>query len=528
MKIKLQNKLSIKLIITVSVVLVCILSVYTYLNIKYLDNYLTGLKYETANNISNLIKKSTRYSMLLNRREDVHEIIKTVGTEAGVKGIRIYNKQGKIIFSTDSTEVNKSVDVSAEACNVCHNGTTSLKKLSSTQKIRTFRDASNKRILGLINPIVNEKDCYTSDCHAHEPRTEMLGVLDVMLSLEQHDNMIADNTRRTILNSLFLLILISVASGIFITVLVNRPIKKLNKGIEELGKGNLNYKISLNSKDEFGRMANRFNEMSTKLNSAYQEIKDWSENLNIKVQEKSEELKNIYSQVMQIEKLASLGKLSATVAHELNNPLEGILTYSKLISKKIRNNSDGGDFTKILSFLDLISEESARCGKIVKDLLLFSHRGDDEMNIESLITIIDKSVTLIHHHLEINKITLVKDYPADEIKVQCNSQKIQQALMSLLINAIEAMPNGGTITVALTQDQDLAVIRIIDEGTGILEKDLPNIFEPFYSTKEASKGTGLGLAVVYGIINNNGGQVVVEKTSPHGTIFKITLPIKNH
>src|ERR1035438_10189480 len=137
MKIKLLNKLSIKLIITVSIVLVCILSVYTYLNIKYLDNYLTGLKYQTANNISDLIKKSTRYSMLLNRREDVYEIIKTVGTEAGVKGIRIYNKQGKIIFSTDSTEVNKSVDVTAEACNVCHNGSTSLKSLNSRSEDHT-------------------------------------------------------------------------------------------------------------------------------------------------------------------------------------------------------------------------------------------------------------------------------------------------------------------------------------------------------------------------------------------------------
>jgi two-component system, NtrC family, sensor kinase len=527
MKIKLLNKLSIRLIITVSIILVCILSVYTYLNIKYLDSYLTGLKYQTANNISDLIKKSTRYSMLLNRREDVYEIIKTVGTETGVKGIRIYNKQGKIIFSTDSTEVNKTVDVSTEACNVCHNGSTSLKKLNGTQKIRTFRDASNKRILGLINPILNEVDCYNSDCHAHSPRTEMLGVLDVMLSLEEHDALIAENTTRTILNSVSLLILISFASGIFITVLVNRPIKKLNKGIEELGKGNLNYKISLNSKDEFGRMANRFNEMSSKLNSAYQEIKDWSDNLNLKVQEKSEELKNIYNQVMQIEKLASLGKLSATVAHELNNPLEGILTYSKLISKKIRNNSDNGDFTKILSFLELISEESARCGKIVKDLLLFSHRGDDEMKNESLSTIIDKSVTLIHHHLEINKITLIKEFPSEDIEVQCNSQKIQQALMSLLINAIEAMPNGGCITITLSKTMDLAVIKIIDMGTGILEKDLPNIFEPFYSTKEASKGTGLGLAVVYGIINNHGGQVVVEKTSSQGTTFKITLPIKN-
>jgi two-component system NtrC family sensor kinase len=308
------------------------------------------------------------------------------------------------------------------------------------QKIRTFRDPSNTRILGLINPILNDVDCYIAECHAHSPKTEMLGVLDVMLSLEEHDAMIAENTRRTILNSLFLLILISFASGIFIAVLVNRPIKKLNKGIEELGKGNLNYKISLNSKDEFGRMASRFNEMSTKLNSAYQEIKDWSDNLNLKVQEKSEELKNIYNQVMQIEKLASLGKLSATVAHELNNPLEGILTYSKLISKKIRNNSDNGDFTKILSFLDLISEESARCGKIVKDLLLFSHRGDDEMNDESIASIIDKSIILIHHHLEINKITLVKEFPADEIKVHCNSQKIQQALRQCLTAVLLLLP----------------------------------------------------------------------------------------
>ncbi|MDR3609502.1 MAG: HAMP domain-containing sensor histidine kinase, partial [Ignavibacteriaceae bacterium] len=529
MKINLINKLSFKLILTVSFVLICILSVYTYLNIKYLDNYLTGMKYETANNISDLIKKSTRYSMLLNRREDVYEIIKTVGTEPGVKGIRVYNKLGRIIVSTDSSEVNKTVDVTAEACNVCHNGTTSLKSLSNTQKIRTFRDRSNHRVLGLINPIQNDVDCYTAECHAHSPKTEMLGVLDVMISLEQHDTMIADNTKRTLLNSLFLLIIISSVSGFFIIVLVNRPIRKLNKGIEELGKGNLNYKITLQSKDEFGKMADRFNEMSSKLSSAYQEIKDWSENLNIKVQEKSEELKNIYNQVIQIEKLASLGKLSATVAHELNNPLEGILTYSKLISKKIRKNGDNEGDAQILSFLDLITDESARCGKIVKDLLLFSHRGEDEMNDESLITIIDKSVTLIHHHLEINKINLVKDYPENDIIVNCDSQKIQQALMSLLINAIEAMPNGGSITVSLSQNEELAVIKIIDEGTGIADKDLPNIFEPFYSTKEASKGTGLGLAVVYGIINNHGGQVVVENTSPHGTTFKITLPIKkNH
>ena len=112
--------------------------------------------------------------------------------------------------------------------------------------------------------------------------------------------------------------------------------------------------------------------------------------------------------------------------------------------------------------------------------------------------------------------------------ISCNAHKIQQAFMALLINAIEAMPNGGKITVKIDESADYAVIRIIDVGTGITEKDLPHIFEPFYSTKEAPKGTGLGLAVTYGIINHHYGNIKVEKTSPDGTTFKIELPkIKN-
>jgi two-component system NtrC family sensor kinase len=337
MKLKLFNKLSTKLIIIVSIVLLCILSVYTYLNIGYLRDNFTQNRFQNANNISDLIKKSTRYSMLLNRSEDVHQIIKTLGTEPGVKGIRIYNKQGTIIFSTDSTELNKTVNQNDEACNVCHNGSTSLKTLSAKDKIRIFRDKNNKPVLGLINPIQNEKDCYTADCHAHNSKVELLGVLDVLISLENLDTIIAEGTKQTIINSLLLMIILSVTSGIFIKAVVNRPLRKVTKGLDEIGKGNLNYKISIKSKDELGLVALRFNEMSTRLEAAYNEIKEWSETLNKKVQEKTEELKNIYSQVVQIEKLASLGKLSATVAHELNNPLEGILTYSKLISKKLKN-----------------------------------------------------------------------------------------------------------------------------------------------------------------------------------------------
>jgi len=524
-KVKLFNKLSVKLLLVTSLILIVVFSIHTYVTIYYLENDITRLYQQNAYNISDIIKRSTRYSMLLNKRNDVYQIIRTIGAEPGVKGIRIYNKLGTIIFSTDSAEIDKTVDMKAEACVACHGKSGVRNEISANERMRFFNVSKDERVLGLINPIKNEPDCYNSDCHAHSPSLEMLGVLDVMISMKRADETIASNRRTVIFNSVIITLIISVFSGVFILILVNKPIRKLSRGIEEVGKGNLKYRIPLKSRDELGIIARQFNDMSRKLDAAYKEIKDWSETLNIKVEQKTEELKNIYNQVVQIERLASLGKLSATVAHELNNPLEGILTYSKLIQKKLKASQDGQDYSKIIEFLTLISDESARCGKIVKDLLLFSHRDTDEFSKADLSQIIDKSITLINHHLEINNIKLKKSYPQEQIEIYCNSQKIQQAFMSLLINAIESMPHGGTIMVDTKCESNIAFIRIKDEGSGIPEKDLPHIFEPFYSTKEAAKGTGLGLSVVYGIISLHNGHVEVEETSQQGTTFKISLPI---
>lgn len=524
MKTRVLNRLSVRLIISISSILVIILSVYTYFIIKNLDDYLTQTRFQSAYSISDIIKKSTRYSMLLNRREDVHQIINTIRSEIGVEEIHIYNKQGVIIFSTDSSQILKQVNLNDKACIVCHNSSVPLKSLANKDKIRIYKNSKNERILGLINPIQNEPDCSNADCHAHSPQVNILGVLDVAVSLKQLDLIIENSTRKVILGSVFIVLVISFFSGLFITLLVNKPIKKIRKGIEELGNGNLDYKIEIDSKNELGQMAKRFNEMSTKLDEAYKEIKNWSETLNDKVNKKTEELKNIYNQVNQIEKLASLGKLSATVAHELNNPLAGILTYSKLISKKLQALQKDSEYSNIIEYLELISNESARCGQIVKDLLIFSHSEQDKFAKENLLRIIDNGATVISHHFEIHGITLIKEYPKQPIEIYCNAYKIQQAIMSLLINAIEAMPNGGKIIISVSSEGNNVIIRIADEGIGISDKDLPHIFEPFYTTKEASTGTGLGLAVVYGIITNHKGKVEVEKTSNQGTTFKITLP----
>lgn len=524
MKIPVLNRLSVRLILSISCLLVIILSIYTYFIIKNLDGYLTQTRFQSAYNISDIIKKSTRYSMLLNRREDVHQIINTIQTEIGVEVIRVYDKQGVIAYSSDSTEILSKVNLNDEACIACHNSSVPLKSLTNQDKIRIYKNSENKRVLGVINPIQNEPDCSSADCHAHSPKVNVLGVLDVVVSLEHLDSIIQKSTSKVILASGFLVVMISFFAGLFIIILVNKPLGKIREGIEEVGNGNLDYKIGIDSKNELGQVARRFNEMSSKLDEAYKEIKNWSETLNDKVGEKTEELKNIYNQVNQIEKLASLGKLSATVAHELNNPLAGILTYSKLITKKLQALQKDTEHKQLIEFLELISHESARCGKIVKDLLIFSRSERDEFAKEDLLSIIDNSVTVLKHHLDMHGIKLVKDYAETPIELYCNAYKIQQALMSLLMNSIEAMPNGGKITINLTMDKNNVILRIIDEGTGISNKDLPHIFEPFYSTKEAANGTGLGLAVTYGIITNHKGKIEVENTSNQGTTFKVVLP----
>jgi len=525
MQPKFINRVSVKLIIIISGVLLLNLAIYTYFQVMSLNEDLTELTTQNAFNFSDIIRKSTRHSMLLNRREDVYEIIHTVGTEKGVEKIRIYNKQGVISFSSDSTELGKSVNLDAEACNVCHSKPTLPSDLKQNEMVRIYKTQNGKKVLGLINPIPNENDCFTAECHAHEDSKKILGVLDIILSTEASDNIVQSNIRNLITNSIILMLLISVFAIIFITVIVNKPLSHISKGIDEIAKGNLDYKISVNSGDELGIMAKEFNGMSTKLDSAYKEIKEWSETLNQKVREKNEELKKIYEQITQIEKLASLGKLSATVAHELNNPLEGILPYSKLIAKKIEKQEEYPDKSNVIKFLNLISDETARCGKIVKDLLLFSRTGEGEYLPHNLRDIIEKALIIINHHFEINKIRLVKNYDTNEYPIICDGQKIEQAIIAVLINGIESMNDGGTLTIDIRKEEQHLVLRITDEGKGISEKDLPMIFEPFYSTKGDSKGTGLGLPVAYGIINQHKGKIIVENTSPKGTTFKIIFPL---
>jgi two-component system NtrC family sensor kinase len=233
-----------------------------------------------------------------------------------------------------------------------------------------------------------------------------------------------------------------------------------------------------------------------------------------------------------MEKMASLGKLAATVAHELNNPLAGILTYARLVERELgRGDLSAAEREELARYLNLVQKESARCGQIVKNLLLFARRSGVRFAPHHLNEIADRSLMLVHHHIQMAGLKLEQTRLQGDDQVLCDGDQIQQALVALLVNAVEAMPEGGTLSVRLAPDGGVdaadataeVLIEISDTGTGIPADILPHIFEPFFTTKEGGNGLGLGLAVVYGIIQRHGGRIEVDSPPGAGTTFRIHL-----
>jgi len=240
-----------------------------------------------------------------------------------------------------------------------------------------------------------------------------------------------------------------------------------------------------------------------------------------------QKLKEAQEQVIRTEKLASLGKLAATVAHEINNPLAAVLTYTRLMMKLMSR----GRFTQerledIARYLTIMESETARCGEIVKNLLAFSRQPKITVEASSIEELIEKTLALISHDLEMKNIQLVKEIEPDLPKIKCSSRHIQQALLNLLSNASEAMPEGGTLTVTAKRSKSDGFVEAVisDTGCGISEEDLKNIFEPFFTTKEEGRGVGLGLSVVHGIITRHNGSIEIESKPDEGSAFKVRLP----
>ncbi len=534
---RLTKTVAFRLFLVLAFLQIAIFALLTYTTVSVQQSNLKENVILSASRVSDVIARSMRYGMMLNRKEDIHNIIASIGGEPGIEGIRIYNKQGEIIFGTIPADIHATVDMNAEACVICHS-TTGLEtpKSPHDQLSRIFTNPNGDRVLGLITPIRNEPQCANAVCHAHPAAKTILGVLDVKMSLVQVDRRLMESRNQLILDSIIAVLFTSLASGAFIWFVVRRPVHRLMTGMDLVAAGHLDHRLESGAHDELGQLARTFNKMAEDLSRAKDELTAWSATLEQKVKEKTADLERVHKNMIQVEKMASLGNLASTVAHELNNPLEGILTYARLIMKRIKKLDIPDETTRsILEELRLVADEALRSGDIVKNLLAFSHQRGSAFHAVTLQPILDRCVLLMNHHAEMQNVRIEAGCSVPE-EIDCDPNQIQQMLIALMVNAIEAMsgsgdsqpPGEGLLRVSIAPGNDAESIELVvsDTGIGMDEETKANIFEPFYTTKNETKGVGLGLAVVYGIMQQHNGSIEVESEVGRGTVFTVTLPRK--
>jgi two-component system NtrC family sensor kinase len=525
---RLSGSLSAKLISLLLLTLVAIFGLLGYLNIRLHRQHLEAAALGSAERISDVIKRSTSYYMMRNDREGLYQVMKTIGDEPGMVRVRVFDQEGRISYSTEASEVNHIVDKNAEACYGCHAQSQPMTRLNRPDRFRIYRNGGGKRVLGIITPIENQPSCSNADCHAHPASQQILGVLDTSLSLAKADTQLAESSWRMVAYTVFGMLAIAVPSWIFVWRVVGGPLKTLKAGTKRLGEGDLGYQIEPKSGDELGDLAGSFNTMSLQLRAANEEIVSWARTLEDRVDQKTRELRRAHDQMLHAEKMASIGKMAAVVAHEINNPLSGILTYAKLLRKWLTNGeTDKKHRDEAQQCLDLIASESRRCGDLVKNLLTFSRTAPMNPEHTDLKTVVDRLVRLVQHKLEMTGIQLQLDFAGDLPRVYCDAAQIEQVVLALVMNAIDAMPRGGNLWIraSLLPGSDEVEILVRDDGCGIPAEILPHIFEPFLTTKESGHGVGLGLAISHSIIERHHGKIEVLSEAGRGTTFTITLPV---
>ena len=508
-----------KLVLSTGTLLLLSMTLYASINIEALRTMLLENAVTGADKLSETVIRTTHYQMLENDRKRVYEMIREVGSQKDIKSIQLITKEGLIIYSTDDREIGTYLDKSAEACNMCHSSDTPLIHASTMNRSRIFTDREGKEVLGMAKAIYNEEKCSAASCHFHPKGAKILGVLDVIVSLDtMHDQLAANRFKITIL-TLVMLGLVTVILVVITNELISLPLKKLLWHTEKIAVGNLESSVEINSNDEIGELATAFDVMTRKLRIARSELEDWGKNLETKVNERTMELNHIQDQLIRSEKLASLGELVAGIAHEINNPLTGILIYSSLIK------SDARIDEAFKVDLDVIVRETERCAKIVKGLLDFARESIPQKVWTALDSILDAALALVEHQSLFQSITIIKEYRQPIPQVLVDPNQVQQVFVNMIVNAGQSMQEGGTLTLTIgtNEDGEHVYATVADTGHGISEENLTKIFDPFFSTKE-NRGTGLGLSVSYGIINNHGGTIEVESCVGVGTKFTIILP----
>ena len=600
-----------------------VISIYAYFNIQSETKTLLMEVERHATQFSDHLKSDMGYDMLHNDRVRIQDSISRIGSQEGtISGIRVFNKDGEVIYSSIQKEVGRMVTMEATSCYRCHLTGRPLKKLQKQEHMRIFRpNPDGPRLLGIINPVYNEPSCWNAACHAHPKSRTVLGILDVTMPLTKVDENIRRSQIAIVVLAVTVIVILSVIIALLVRWWIDRPVRDLLTATREVAGGNLNYRVKVKRKDEMGMLAKSFNGMTDKLAEAR-------------------------LQLFQSDKLASLGRLAAGVAHEINNPLTAVLTNSSYLLKR----SEGQP--EVSEDLQVIVSETIRCREIVKSLLDFARQTVPKKRKADINEVIQRATTVVENQLSMKQVNLLMELDPGLPKVRADANQIQQVFINLVVNACDAIgEEGGEIKIiskvislspmgtlqikralcrkrhdlvdrkvqidgkpaismryrkkkqtglihlnpmygstehrlgdmpAVEQGVELMCpdcsasliaegetcpkcgapiytfevplkgmvqgclrkgcdwhywelaesawndeyveVQVIDNGCGIPKSQMEKLFEPFTTTK-GQKGTGLGLAVTWGIIDNHNGTISVESEVGKGSTFIIRIPV---
>jgi two-component system NtrC family sensor kinase len=506
---------------------------FSYFHERLEQRHLEALVSLSANRVSDIVHSSAWQAMMHNDRERLYSLVRDIGREPGINLLRIMDENGFVKFSTDAKETGTMVDKKAEACFACHASSEPLHKLAGKSRTRVFREEDGRRTLAVIRPIENEPACSNAACHAHPPARRILGVIDVHLTLDAVDAQLAEHRQQMAVFTAVAAVLACIVSALFVWLFVGKPVRELARGTRELAQGRLEHRIEVRSRDELGDLAASFNDMAAEVDRSHDELQQFARTLEDRVDEKTGELERAYKGLVASEKLASLGRLAATVAHEVNNPLFGMLTYARLTLRDLERTPPAEPLepktrVRMRENLHVIERESKRCGDLMKNLLSFSRKQQPKLAPMQINTVVEHACRLVAHQFELAQIELHLDLDPHLPEISGDAQQIQQIVLVLLTNAADVLAQGGVLAVRTARDEVTGGVRLSvkDNGPGIPKKIQAQIFEPFFSTKEDQHRTGLGLAVARGIVEKHGGSIAVFSEPGDGAEFVVHLPLE--
>lgn len=506
------NTLAGKLVLAVGMLLFSGSLVFGYIYFNYQERVMFENIEAHARLAADIAGRGVRHGMLTADETVIQQAVDTLSSAEDVLLIRIYDTKGKMAYSSLRGEAGRTADKGSSV--YAH-----IEGKAPPPEILTTPEG--ERVLEYYTPVMNEQPCYTAPCHFHKEGDRVLGVLQSNFSAAA----VETARRRMFLGTLVLgglfVFSISVVLLIIIRKFVTRPVAVLEEGMKRLAKGeDLDQLIEINTSDEMGMLARTFNTMAWDIKLYRARLEGWTEELQKEVDKKTAEIKRTQEQMLEAEKLASLGRLSAGVAHELNSPLTGIVTFAHLVKDRIPPED-----TQSLQDISVIIAQADRCSSIIKDLLGFARKGPSEKISVDLNGLLKSTVSILARQKKFKGIHVEMDLKDGLPMVTADPCQMQQVILNIFTNSADALGDKGELRISTREAPENHVeVEFTDNGPGIPPEIIDKIFEPFFTTKPVGQGTGLGLPVSYGIIKRHGGDITVKSTPGKGARFLISLP----